>query len=94
MTAAMLLAPRSALLTAIARVHSAHETNGLLEGRVAPILRLLLGCMEDTDGDETLEALEAIFEEHDDATPPSVAEAFAELTNLAHILGEAAQRSR
>lgn len=91
MNASMLLAHRQALLTAIARVHVDEDLAG--EQR-AVILPLLLGCMEDTEGDDTLDALDAIFEDYDNILSCAVTEAFAALTNAAHVLGHAVQRSR
>src|SRR5690348_12211537 len=79
-----------ALRRAIAHVYA---DDALVPAERAAILTLLLACTDDRRGDQTLDALSAIFEDHDTALSDAVVEAFAQLTNACHALGQASSCS-
>lgn len=91
MTAALTLAHRQALLTALVRVR---DDNVLAPTDRGAITALLLDCVSDPDGERTLDALSTIFEEFDHKpSARAVLDAFAELTNACHALGQASSFS-
>src|SRR5688572_1816528 len=65
--------------------------NGERRDVVAPsILELLAGCTRDTNGDLTLEAVSAAFEEHVGVLSPALAHQLAALADAARVLGRLA----
>lgn len=67
----------------------AAENSGRLDVAAASILELLAECARDKNGDRTLEAVSAIFEEHVGLFSPALADQLAALADAAHALDRA-----